>query len=205
MATRLHLAAPDPNAVRHEVRYAISTLVLATATGVMAAVLILEGVIPLATDVPSRGAFARELITYVLLFDAYFYGLHRLLHTRVLYRRIHAVHHRSSAPTVLTALAFHPMEALLLAAFMPAAMWLMPIHLASLAVVCAFLSGSILLAHCGYEVFPNWWQRVPLLNWYVTPRVHDAHHVWRNCNYSATLSVFDRAFGTLRSDLARPQ
>jgi len=32
----------------------------------------------------------------------------------------------------------------------------------------------------------------------VTPRVHDLHHVRLDCNYSATLSVFDWAFGTLR-------
>jgi sterol desaturase/sphingolipid hydroxylase (fatty acid hydroxylase superfamily) len=97
------------------------------------------------------------------------------------------------------------LEALLIIGFLPAAMWLIPIHLVSLAVVSAFLSGSILLAHCGYEIFPPWWQQVPLLNWYVTPRVHDAHHARRDCNYSATLTIFDRVFGTLRRDDQRPE
>jgi Delta7-sterol 5-desaturase len=194
-----------PSAVRHDLRHSIVTLVLGTLTVAVTAVLVLEGMIPLAIEWPTRRAFALELLLYVVLFDAYFYGLHRLLHTRVLYRGVHAVHHRSTAPTVLTALAFHPLEALLLVGFMPAAMWLIPIHLASLAAVSAFLSGSILLAHCGYEIFPRWWERVPLLNWYVTPRVHDAHHVRRDCNYSATLSIFDRAFGTLRVDVPRPE
>ena len=191
--------------MRHDLRYSIATLVLGTVTGGITAFLVLEGVTPLATERPPGRTFAFELLLYVVLFDAYFYGLHRLLHTRVLYRSIHAVHHRSTAPSVLTALAFHPLEALLLAGFMPAAMWLIPIHLASLAAVSAFLSGSILLAHCGYEVFPRWWQRVPVLNWYVTPRVHDVHHVRRDSNYSATLSIFDRAFGTLRGDVPRPE
>jgi sterol desaturase/sphingolipid hydroxylase (fatty acid hydroxylase superfamily) len=144
------------------------------------------------------------VLAYVLLFDAYFYTLHRLLHTRVLYRRIHAVHHRSIAPTVLTAFAFHPLEALLIIGFIPVAMSLVPIHLVSLAVVSAFLSGSIVLAHCGHEVLPDWWQRVPVLNWYVTSRIHDVHHRRRDCNYSATLSIFDRAFGTLRVDVPHP-
>lgn len=186
--------------MRHDLRCSIWTLVLGAVTGVGTTLLVLEGAIPLATGRPTGRTFAFEVVAYVLLFDAYFYGLHRLLHTRRLYRNIHAVHHRSTAPTVLTALAFHPLEALLIIGFLPAAMWLLPIHLASLVAVSVFLSGSILLAHCGYEVFPGWWQHVPVLNWYVTPRVHDAHHVRRDCNYSATLSIFDRVFGTLRSD-----
>lgn len=140
----------------------------------------------------------------MVLFDAYFYALHRLLHTRVLYRAIHVVHHRSRAPSVLTALAFHPVEGLLIIAFMPTAMCLVPIHLASLVVTAGLLSGSILLAHSRWDVFPVWWDRAPVLNWYVTPRLHHAHHARRNCNYSATLSIFDRTFGTLGAARTRP-
>jgi len=43
---------------------------------------------------------------------------------------------------------------------------------------------------------PRIGERTRLLGWYVTPRVHDAHHRRRDCNFSATLSVFDRAFRT---------
>jgi sterol desaturase/sphingolipid hydroxylase (fatty acid hydroxylase superfamily) len=177
---------------------AVVTLVLGLMVGAVTTVLVLDGVIPLAVAWPGVGRVAWEVVLYVVLFDGYFYGLHRLLHTRLLYRRIHAVHHRSRAPTVVTALAFHPLEALLVFGFMPVAMWLVPIHLVSVAAVSVFLSGSIALAHCGYEIFPPWWERVPVLGWYVTPRVHDAHHVHRSCNFSATLAIFDRVFGTLR-------
>jgi Delta7-sterol 5-desaturase len=186
--------------VEHDLRHTIVTLALVTATGAATTFLVLGGALGVVTERPTGLVFAGEVLAYVLLFDAYFYALHRLLHTRVLYRRIHAVHHRSTAPTALTAFAFHPLETLLIIGFMPVAMWLVPIHLASLAVVSAFLSGSIVLAHCGHEVLPDWWQRVPVLNWYVTSRIHHAHHRRRDCNYSATLSIFDRAFGTLRSD-----
>ena len=166
------------------------------ALGVATTLLVRDGAIPLALDRPAIAAFAVEAALYVLLFDAYFYALHRLMHTRLLFRRIHAVHHRSRAPTIATALAFHPIEAVLVLGFMPVAMWLIPIHLASLVAITVFLGGSILLAHCGWEVFPASWERTRLLGWYVTPRVHDAHHRRRDCNFSATLSLFDRAFGT---------
>jgi len=166
------------------------------ALGTATTLLVRDGVIPLALDRPAIATFGVEVALYVLLFDAYFYALHRLLHRRFLFRHIHAVHHRSRAPTIATALAFHPVEAVLVLGFMPVAMWLVPIHLASLVAVTVFLGGSILLAHCGWEVFPASWERTRLLGWYVTPRVHDAHHRRRDCNFSATLSVFDRAFRT---------
>jgi Delta7-sterol 5-desaturase len=176
------------------------TLAIVLAIGAGTTVLVVEGMLPLATTRPTLPIFVLEVAGYVLLFDAYFYGLHRLLHTRPLYRRVHAAHHRSTAPTVLTGLAFHPLEALLIIAFLPAALWLVPIHLISVGVVTVFLSGSILLAHCGREVFPVAWQRSPWLRWYVTPRVHEAHHRRRTCNYGATLALFDQVFGTLRRD-----
>lgn len=188
------------NILRHELGFTLLTAVVGLAMGAGTTFLVREGVIPLAEGPLTWGSGAFEVLIYVVLFDGYFYALHRLLHVRPLYQRIHVVHHRSTSPTLLTALAFHPAEALAIMGFMPVAMWLIPIHLVSLVIVSLFLSGSILLAHCGHEVFPRWWQRVPLLNWYVTPRVHDAHHKRRDCNYSATLSIFDRAFGTLRAD-----
>jgi sterol desaturase/sphingolipid hydroxylase (fatty acid hydroxylase superfamily) len=196
MMRQLHPGRRTTAAARHDRRHAVMTLVLAVVLGAITTVLVLDGMMPLALAWPSVGTFVIETTVYVLLFDAYFYGLHRLLHTRLLFRRIHAVHHRSRAPSIVTALAFHPVEALLVLGFMPVAMWLLPIHLASLVAVSVFLTGSILIAHCGYEVFPARWERVPLLAWYVTPRVHDAHHRRRDCNFSATLTVFDRAFGT---------
>lgn len=197
MAERLHSDTRTRRAVLHDLRYTMTTVALGTLTGFGTTLLVLDGMIPLTTAWPTATHLVREVVLYVVLFDAYFYALHRLLHTRFLFRTIHVLHHRSRSPGVLTALAFHPLEGLLIIAFMPAAMNLIPTHLASLVVTVGFLSGSILLAHCGWDVFPAWWYRVPLLNWYVTPRVHQAHHVSRNCNYSATLSIFDWAFDTL--------
>jgi sterol desaturase/sphingolipid hydroxylase (fatty acid hydroxylase superfamily) len=183
---------------RHDVRFSALTLLVGAALGVVTTRLVLDGAITLSTANPSAARFAFEVGLYVLLFDAYFYGLHRLLHTRPLFRRVHAVHHRSRTPSVFTALAFHPLEALAILGFVPAALWLLPIHLLSLAVVSAFLSGSLLLAHAARDPFPSWWHRTPGLRTYVTPRVHHAHHARRDCNYSATFMLFDRLFGTLR-------
>jgi len=175
------------------------TALIGFAMGAASTWAVRQGVMPFAGFTTDLKTAAIEILIYVVLFDLYFYGLHRALHLRWLYQKIHVVHHRSLSPTLLTALAFHPVEAAAILAFVPVTMCLIPIHLVSLVVVSLFLSGSILIAHCGCEVFPSWMAKVPLLNWYVTPRVHDEHHKRRDCNYSATLSIFDRTFRTFRN------
>ncbi|MEO6028028.1 MAG: sterol desaturase family protein [Candidatus Binatia bacterium] len=181
---------------RHDLRHAIATLTLGAVTGIVTALLVHQQGIIVHTAWPAPMTAARETLGYLLCFEVYFYALHRLLHVRGVYRWIHVVHHRSMSPSALSGLAFHPVEALLIIGFVPVAMWALPVHLASLACVSAFLSGSILLAHSGVAWFPVWWERVPVLNWYVTPRVHVRHHARGDCNYSATLSICDRVFGT---------
>jgi lathosterol oxidase len=182
---------------RHYRSHAISTLTLGAVTTFVTAVLTYTGVIVvhLAWPTPLRAAI--EVVAYVLAFEAYFYPLHRLLHVRAVFRRIHIVHHRSVFPNPLSGLALHPVEAMGIIGFLPIAMWAFPIHLVSLVIVILYLSGSILLAHARVGLFPAWWARVPVLNWYVAPDVHVLHHARGNCNYGATLSILDRVFGTL--------
>jgi sterol desaturase/sphingolipid hydroxylase (fatty acid hydroxylase superfamily) len=181
MVRPLHSGARSARTVRHDRAYTLVTVALGTILGAATAILVVDGLIPLRTGWPTPRRFALEVGGYVLLFDAYFYALHRLFHTRLLFRTVHATHHRSHAPVLATALAMHPVESLAIMGFMPVTMYLLPIHLASLAVIATFLLGSILLAHC---------------NWDVTGRTHHAHHTRHDCNYGATLSVFDRLFGT---------
>jgi len=191
----------DPEVRRHELRYTAATLAIGCLAGAGTTALALHGGTAMTTARPTALALLVEATAFVLAFDLYFYALHRLLHTRLL-RRVHAVHHRSRTPTVLTALAFHPLEGALIIAFTPLVVWLVPLHLASLGVGAAFLSASLLLAHCGREPFPAAWRRVPPLAWYVTPSVHQRHHAEPDCNFGATFVVLDRLCGTLR--VARP-
>src|SRR5262245_25830644 len=146
-----------------------------------------------------HGSLLLQLVLVVVGFEAYYYAVHRLLHTRTLFRRVHAVHHRSKSPTMLSALSWHPIEAILIAGYLPAVMAVTELHLAAIASASVFLSTSIALAHSGREIFPRTLDRVPILGWYVTPLVHDAHHARSNVNYGASLNLFDRLLGTFRA------
>jgi Delta7-sterol 5-desaturase len=190
--------APDAAVRSAERRFTGTSLALWFVVGTATTIAAMTGAIAVDLTPPSLGRIVLEVVLVVLSFEAYFYVVHRLLHTRTLFRSIHSVHHRSKTPTVLSALSLHPVEALLIAGFLPAAMIATELHFASIAISSLFLSASIALAHCGYELFPRRFGRIPVLGWYVTPLVHDAHHSRVDVNYGATLNVFDRLLGTFR-------
>jgi sterol desaturase/sphingolipid hydroxylase (fatty acid hydroxylase superfamily) len=166
--------------------------------GTISTALVMEGLLPVALELPGAGRLALEVTGLLLAFDAYFYGLHRLLHTRFAFRWVHAVHHRAREVDAWSTIAMHPVEFTLLIGFMPAAMLLVPLHLASVALTAVLLSASITLAHAGRETWPRWWDQNRLLGLYLTPRVHAEHHARLHCNYGATITILDRLFGTLR-------
>ena len=80
---------------QHERRYALTTLVLASATVAGGVALDQRGALRLETALPSPGRFLLEVGLFVFVFDFYCYALHRSLHTRSLFP-VHAVHHVST-------------------------------------------------------------------------------------------------------------
>ncbi|MGI9591519.1 MAG: sterol desaturase family protein [Myxococcota bacterium] len=182
---------------RHERRHAAVTLAIAALVACGSVALHRAGLLRVETALPGTGRFAVEVALFVFAFDFYFYGLHRLLHTRWLYR-VHAVHHLSKQPRPLTALSFHPVESFLLLLYPVLVMALVPIHLASVSVGGTLLAASIALAHWRGDFFPTWWLGTPVLGWIASPSVHEAHHRLYDCNFSATTSIPDRLFGTYR-------
>lgn len=189
---------PDPEMLRQQQRQTWVNLALLLVLGTATTILAMAGMIPVVVARPALTTFIVETTGYVLLFDAYFYALHRLLHARLPFRWVHAVHHRSRLLTVWSTIAMHPLEFALLVGFLPVTMFLWTVHVVSVVGVGLFLAGSITMAHSGRALFPAWWVHAPVLNIYLTPRIHQAHHVRMHCNYGATVTLFDRLFGTLR-------
>ncbi|KAL2835437.1 hypothetical protein BJY01DRAFT_223719 [Aspergillus pseudoustus] len=58
-----------------------------------------------------------DVATAVILFDVVFYILHRLMHTRLLYGRIHSRHHLAHIPSPFAVVHAHPLDYLLTQAF----------------------------------------------------------------------------------------
>jgi len=139
-----------------------------------------------------------SLLAYLFLHDTWFYWTHRWMHRPRLFRIAHAVHHASRPPTAWAAMSFHPIEALTGAVVIPALVFLIPIHVAMLAVVLTIMTVMGVTNHMGWEMFPRALVHSRLGNWLITASHHHRHHESYLCNYGLYFRFWDHLCGTDR-------
>lgn len=133
----------------------------------------------------------------VVAHDAYFYWVHRAMHSRRLFKHFHRFHHRSVTPTPWAAYAFAVPEAVVMAVFMP--IWMI-FFAAPGIVIFSFLAFMIIrnaMGHAGLELHPRWWLSTPLTRWINTTTHHDLHHNGSfKHNYGLYFTWWDKLMGT---------
>lgn len=144
--------------------------------------------------------FVASLVWMVLLHDAYFYWMHRLMHTRYLYRHVHLVHHRSTNPSPWTAYAFHPFEAVVEAGIIALIAFTLPVHLSAVILFSLFQILYNVYGHLGFELYPRGFHKTALGRFVNTSVAHNQHHGRFTGNYGLYFLFWDRAMGTLRED-----
>ena len=130
----------------------------------------------------------------MLLFDTWFYWLHRLIHSRALYAMVHRWHHLTMAPEVWTNNSDLLLDNLFLQTYWLAAHWLIPAAPAALFAHKLYDTVTGVIGHSGYEyagIFA--YPPSPIIS--VTH--HDQHHRFVHCNYSTHFTFWDRLMGTL--------
>lgn len=138
-----------------------------------------------------------EFFSLLIIHDAYFYWSHRTLHHRLLFKYIHATHHKSVNPTPFAAFAFHPGEAFVEMAFLiPIIIWV-PLYLGTLIIFLIVSHFFNVIGHLGYEFFPrstwtSWWG-----SWNTTSTHHNLHHQQASSNYGLYCKLWDKWGGTL--------
>jgi sterol desaturase/sphingolipid hydroxylase (fatty acid hydroxylase superfamily) len=182
----------------HEVRHSLVVLAIGTLQLVVLLELQRRGLVELREGLGPWGVpgLVAGLVGLILFNDLWFYAVHRLLHTRWLYKRVHAVHHRSVDVNPFSSYSFHGVEALLLTGWLVPVALLIPIPLPVL--MAAQVIGLInnLMAHLGYELLPTWWTRTPVLRWSNSATFHALHHERFQGNYGLFTRVWDRVFRT---------
>jgi Delta7-sterol 5-desaturase len=146
---------------------------------------------------------AASFIWLFFLHDAYFYLIHRLMHWPKIFNVIHLVHHRSTNPSPWTAYAFHPIEALLEAGIIPLAAFLFPVHVGLFSLFMLFQIVYNIYGHLGYEFWPRSLASHWLGKWINTGVAHNQHHKMFKGNYGLYTLIWDRIFGTLRTDYSK--
>jgi lathosterol oxidase len=117
--------------------------------------------------------------------EVHFYCIHRLLHTRWLYRHVHRIHHESVVPTPFSTYSFHWLEAVLLGSVMILPMLLCKFSAAALLALPVISMALNTIGHCNYNVFAT------------RPSMHSAslehsmHHLCVRGNYGFYLPFLD--------------
>ncbi|MEM8696322.1 MAG: sterol desaturase family protein [Pseudomonadota bacterium] len=133
-----------------------------------------------------------SIFLYLLAQDTWFYWTHRWMHRPRIFRLAHAVHHASRPPTAWAAMSFHPIEALTLAIFVPAFVFLIPIHIVALAIVLTIMTIMGVTNHMGWEIFPRFIVKGVAGRWLITASHHQRHHADYRCNYGLYFRFWDR-------------
>ncbi len=181
----------------HELPWACSTLLVASALTLAIAWLRARGMLVLSEGPVKILRVAGEVLLYVAAYDVYFYALHRLFHLDPWYRWIHRVHHVAVAPTVTTAFVFHPLEATVTGGFVVALLCVREFHVASLAAIGVVGAGASVVVHSGYDLLRRGKGGGGIGSWVVTPAFHHRHHELQNCHFGAFTQCMDKLFGTV--------
>ena len=146
---------------------------------------------------------------YFIMQDIYFYGMHRFMHNKYIYKYFHKVHHEIKNPNIYVAYYEHPIDHIVV--------WVVPYiilpHLININyysyIFFLFFSTLISLeGHSGNVLHGRYWYidyfyiKMHEKNIYICNHTthHDMHHELTNCNYSLWTTLMDKYFNTLNND-----
>ncbi|KAI9181895.1 hypothetical protein LWI28_019806 [Acer negundo] len=145
---------------------------------------------------PSKWEMFWQILAYFIVEDYFSYWIHRCLHTKRVYEKIHHVHHEYTAPFGFAAPYAHWAELLILGlpSFIGPAF--VPGHIITFWLWFILRQIELIETHSGYE-FP--WSPTRYIPFYGGSEFHDYHHYVGGRSQSNFASVFtycDYIYGT---------
>ncbi len=183
--------------IKRDIFFSMITCVVYTLTGVVTFNPNFRGWSKLYIFVEQYGYWwlAVSLPILVILQDFSFYWIHRLLHTKY-FHKIHKIHHDSTNPSPFSIFLFHPLEALMQAAFTTTVIFILPIQFHVYLLFMFLVTFQNTFLHLGLEFMPVSWRNDKLLSWINTSTHHNRHHSHFNFNFGFYFTFWDRIMGT---------
>lgn len=146
------------------------------------------------------GTTVLVVVGLILFNELWFYCSHRLLHTRLLFKKIHRIHHESKVVNPFSSYSMHAAEGFMLTAWVFPAILLTNIDVRILIGLQIMGTVNNVISHLGYEFFSPKLLDLPLLRNVNTATFHALHHERVNSNFGLQTRLFDRLFNTECSD-----
>jgi len=125
---------------------------------------------------------------FLIFTDYCIYLIHRGLHSKLLYTRLHKVHHKWIMPTPFASHAFHPVDGFVQSLPYHVFPFIFPLHKYAYIALFTFINIWTVLIHDGEYLANN-----PIIN---GAACHSLHHMKFMCNYGQFTTLFDRMGGS---------
>lgn len=181
---------------RREFLNSAVTMLVFAMIGILIVLMVGAGVIMVPRGPAPWWVLALEFVALVLAHDAYFYWMHRAVHHRRLFRRIHKRHHGSRTPTPWAAYSFSANEAFLESIYLPIYLLAVPTHVVTIVAFTLHQVFRNAIGHAGVEFMPSGFTRHPATGWLTTTTHHDLHHSEGRWNYGLYFTWWDRLMST---------
>lgn len=181
-----------------EIKWSVVSSGIFTILSVFTLYLYQRGYTQIYTDIEQEGVvyFLTSIVVYLLLYETYYYWLHRWMHQPRIFRIVHKVHHESMDTSAFTSFSFHPIEALLQFIFLPVMVLLFPIHYLALGTILIMMTISAIINHAGIEIYPKQFYRHRFGKWLIGSSHHDLHHKEFKTNYGLYFTFWDKWMNT---------
>lgn len=138
--------------------------------------------------------FAVLVLLMPVIHSTHFYFTHRMLHSPLLYKRVHNIHHRNVEVGPFSGLAMHPVE---LAIYFSTVcvQWILALHPLNALYQLQFAVFNAAMSHTGYDKILLTEDVGVESNSYF----HFLHHKYFECNYGGTIAPMDQLFGTFHN------
>lgn len=189
---------PDKVSIGREIKWSLLTVTITAVLATMLVLLVQSGQTQMYFHIREYGwiYFSLSTIGFIVLYDTYYYWLHRFMHLRWVFPYVHRVHHLSHTPSPWAILAFNPIESALEFMIYPLAIFLFPLHPVSVLIFIIYNAAVNALGHTGHEFMPRAAGTHPFFKWGLTITHHEMHHLKVRYNFGIYFNFWDRIMGT---------